>query len=437
MKNLSWGRYPKVSEQRCLPLALYLEDKHQLDLSGSSYLPRGLGRSYGDSCLNEGGNLISTTGSHSILSWNFEQGLLCCQSGISLEQIISVVLPYGWFLPVTPGTKYVTIGGAIANDVHGKNHHRAGAFGNHLVSFELLRSDGEILLCSPQLNSDYFFATIGGLGLTGVILSATIRLMRVPSSWVDQQTLSFSSLREFFQLSDLSDADFEYSVAWLDGQRIDKEVSGLFFRANHSAIGTLAHKASSSIASRIIDATLIPLPLIQRRTSQFFNHLYQVSNSNKLGKAVMDLDSFFYPLDYLKKWNLLYGRRGFLQYQCVFPKKNDPERALAEVFSILAQKKVFPTLVVLKNFGKLPSLGLMSFPVEGTTIALDFVNTGSELFGVLNHLDCIVADRGGRVYPAKDARMSSDRFHEFYQKLDDFRRYVDPKFSSSFWRRVK
>lgn len=429
---MSWGRYPRLAQN-----VVRMSDRHaslQLPAEGS-VLPYGLGRSYGDSCLNGGGTLIATRGLDSFISFDRESGEIVCEAGISLAEIIEVALPHGWFLPVTPGTKFVTLGGAIANDVHGKNHHREGTFGRHVRSFELLRSDGTRLLCSPEENADYFAATIGGLGLTGLVTMATLRLKRVASAFLGGESIKFGGLDEFFELSAESAASHEYVVSWIDclgsGETLGR---GHFLRSNilpaEDAAGRKPRKALP-----LAVPVMPPVSLVNRLTLKAFNAAYYNRQVPRRVERVWGIDSFHYPLDAIANWNRIYGPRGFLQYQVVVPTadQRDVSGVLLEEIALSGQGSF---LVVLKVFGDRPSPGLLSFPMPGTTLALDFPILGDETFKLLDRLDAIVMEARGRVYPAKDARMSPASFARGYPGLETFRKFVDPRMSSSFSRRV-
>ena len=340
-------------------------------------------------------------------------------------------MPRGWFVPVLPGTQWVSVGGAIANDIHGKNHHRAGTFGGHVTCLELLRSSGERVLCSPERNADLFGATIGGLGLTGLILWAEIRLKQVPGSAIAMERVRFACLDEFLDLSS-SDQAYEYTVAWVDclarGPRLGR---GLFLRGDH-APGPLPSSEATHARLRVpID---LPSGFINRKTLAVFNACYYRAQLRARIRKTVHYKPFFFPLDGIGDWNRLYGRDGFFQYQCVVP--DDSGRTISKVLAQVAESRETPSLAVLKRFGTIASPGLLSFPRPGITLATDFANRGPDTLALLEQLDRLVVDAGGAVYPAKDARMSSASFRQFFPAWESFARHIDPKFSSSFWRRV-
>lgn len=397
-------------------------------------LPFGLGRSYGDSCLNDGGDLLLTRALDHIIAFDAECGLIRCEAGVSLEELLQVIVPRGWFLPTTPGTKFVTIGGAIANDIHGKNHHRAGTFGCHVTKLELLRSTGERLICSPSENASWFAATIGGLGLTGLITWAEVQLRRIANSMIEVESLKFANLDEFLAISAESDEHFEHTVAWVDclakGASLGR---GVFLRGNHA--GPENQVLQLHRPPRLSMPVEFPDFALNHFTIQAFNTLYYARAGHAPSHQVVHYDPFFYPLDALSQWNRIYGRRGFFQYQLVVP-FSDNQQAIRKVFARIAASGQGSFLAVLKTFGARPSPGMLSFPCPGVTLALDFPNQGQGTLALFTELDQIVLAAGGRIYPAKDARMTARTFQESYPRWQDFRQYIDPGFSSSFWRRV-
>lgn len=431
--HLSWGLFPKVRDQKYLDIG---NRYSSLPSSPSLLLPRGLGRSYGDSCLNDNQTLIGSSKLNHFISFDEVSGILRCEAGTSFDQVLQLTVPRGWFLPVTPGTKFVTVGGAIANDVHGKNHHYAGNFGHHVLQFELLRSTGERISCSKEENSDLFFATIGGLGLTGFITWAEFKLKKISSAWIKQEQIKFESLNEFFSLASASEKDFEFTVAWVDCVS-GSDVRGIFIRGNYAE--TQAHdnfRVHPTHSFKTVPC-FFPQWALNKLSIKAFNELYHRKNLSKQKTNIVHYDPFFYPLDSIHQWNKIYGKRGFLQYQFVVPYSPRTEHAVADIFKILKQSQMGSFLAVLKTFGSIKSDGLLSFPQEGVTLALDFPNYGEELFKVLEQCDAIVKDCHGSIYPAKDARMSSENFKSFFPHMNEFEKYIDPKFSSSFWRRVR
>jgi FAD/FMN-containing dehydrogenase len=425
----SWGRLPK-SRSQLQPL--YWSTDPLPAAGGGTQLPHGLGRSYGDSCLNEGGMLLPTTAMNRVLAFDPATGVIRCEAGISLDALLQFAVPRGWFLPVTPGTKFVTLGGAIANDVHGKNHHRAGTFGRHVRQFELLRSDGRRRLCSPQENAEWFAATIGGLGLTGLITWAEIALRPITSATIAMESVKFANLDDFFAVSAESDHDFEYTVAWVDclasGPALGR---GIFMRGNHAATGALtAHPAA-----KLKVPVDFPAAALNPYSVKLFNTLYYARLQKRLTLATPHYNPFFYPLDSVSNWNRIYGKRGFFQYQFVVP-QGVTTNAIREIFERIARSGQASFLAVLKTLGDVKSPGLMSFPSPGVTLALDFPNNGRRTEELFQQLDRVVLNAGGRFYPAKDARMSPAAFFQSYPGWKAFATFIDPAFSSSFWRRM-
>src|ERR1700676_5484994 len=361
---LSWGRYPRSNAAQILPLSWASEVPDFNDLS-RPVLVYGKGRSYGDVCLNDGGVLLDSSGLDRFIRFDADTGILRCEAGVTLQSILRLILPAGWFLPVTPGTQFVTVGGAIANDVHGKNHHRAGTFGRHVHRFGLLRSDRGEVLCSPEQNKGLFDATIGGLGLTGLILWAEFQRKRVPGPWIEREQIRFETLEEFFELSAASDENHEYTVAWLDCVSLgNKRAQGIFMRGNHCSTGI--HNSAVPNAGRSIRGFDAPEILINRLTMAAFNWVYFHRQWQRIARSTVGFERFFYPLDGIAAWNRLYGRRGFLQYQFVVPNEN--REAVREILDLLASSREVCTLSVLKVFGAVRSPGLLSFPRPGVTL---------------------------------------------------------------------
>ena len=429
----SWGRYPKAV-QHAVNYYWRTDDLPLSSENGRSFLPFGNGRSYGDVCQNDGGLLLDCGQLDRFIDFDASTGVLRCEAGVSLAQVLDFVVPQGWFLPVTPGTKFVTVGGAIANDVHGKNHHRAGTFGCHVRCFELLRSDGTRTQCSQSENAGYFGATIGGMGLTGVITWAEIQLKAISTSAIDQEIIRFASLDEFFELTAESDQHFEYTVAWVDclakGQQLGR---GLFTRGNHASE---IHKRQPKAPSRRIPFPFDPpFALINRFTLKLFNAAYYRKQFADRVRGLTHYDAFFYPLDAIHNWNRVYGSAGFFQYQCAIP-TNAAVGAIREILQRISRSGAGSFLAVLKMFGEITSPGLLSFPRPGVTLALDFPNRGQQTLDLLNDLDEVTRSTNGAVNPSKDARMAASDFRRSFENHRDFASFIDPNISSSFWRRV-
>lgn len=428
----SWGRYPKA-QQEMKPLQ-WRDDP--LPRSATTLLPRGLGRSYGDSCLNDGGVLVAASGLDRFLAFDEATGMLTCEAGATLDEIIRTFAPRGFFPPVVPGTKFITIGGAIANDVHGKNHHGAGTFGCHVERFTLRRSSGETLACSRTENAGLFAATIGGLGLTGVIVEATVTLKRIASMLVDVETIRFEDFDGFCDLAASSENTFEHTVAWMDAAP-GRPCRGLFMRGEHAADADTARRQENSIEPRWTVPDAVPEFLLNGWTFRAFNFLYYHRHRERASRRRLGFDPFFFPLDAIGAWNRLYGRRGFLQHQCVVPM--DADRSAARLILGLVkgcEPDVACGLAVVKTFGDRQSPGMLSFPRKGVTFALDYPADRRATFELLDRIDRIVRESGGAVYPAKDARMAPETFRAAFPRWQEFARFIDPAFSSSFWRRV-
>ena len=404
------------------------------DIPGeSTILPFGNGRSYGDSCLNVGGALLETRFLDRFIRFDADQGILGCEAGVQLADILRVVVPAGWLPCVLPGTQYVTVGGAIANDVHGKNHHRAGTFGCHVTRFELLRPDGERMSCSAQETPDWFAATIGGLGLTGLVTWAEMRLRRVAGPWLDVESIRCADLHELLELSMESAKDFEYTVAWVDclaqGRRLGR---GIVQRANHAGSGATGRRPAAGAGFAVPFAP--PVSVVNSATLRLCNAGHYHRRARRT-RTVEHYQRFFFPLDGIRHWNRLYGPRGFHQYQCLIPGESAAE-SVRRLLGAIAAAGEGSLLAVLKCFGDRASPGLLSFPRSGITLALDFPNRGAALAALFERLDAIVAQSGGRLYPAKDARMPGRLFRAGYPRLEEFLRFTHPRCSSSFWRRV-
>jgi FAD/FMN-containing dehydrogenase len=433
----SWGRYDEFSKYRHqVQTITWPSDQLSLNGHNQPLLPYGLGRSYGDSCLNDGGILLDTSRLNRFIAFDRQHGVLRCEAGVTIEQIVDLITLQGWFLPVSPGTKHVTVGGAIANDIHGKNHAAAGTFGCHVRQFELLRSNGERLLCSPTENPDWFRATIGGLGLTGLILWAELELKAIPSPFFDVETIKFRNLEEFFDIAAQSDAaGYEYTVAWLDCLATGKSLGrGLFNRGNlaYPPFDRTLHLPKKHRITVPFDA---PNFTLNNFSARAFNLLIYNQQRQRIKRKLMYYEPFFYPLDAIAHWNRIYGKRGFFQYQFVVS-YDDNYQAIKTIIRKIADSGTLPFLNVFKTFGDIRSPGMLSFPRKGVTLAIDFPNKGRPTLDLMEALDQIVKENGGVVYPAKDSRMSAESFQTFYPQWKAFSQYVDPNFSSSFWRRV-
>ena len=424
----SWGRLGRFAH-RVRPL----RDRAAVAsmLAGSAPgIAYGMGRSYGDVCLNPGGTLWSAQGLDRFISFDGDKGIIECEAGVLLKDIQELVVPRGWMLPVTPGTQFVTVGGAVANDVHGKNHHAFGSFGDHVLQLTLLRTDGEKIECGPALHPDWYAATVGGMGLTGIITRVSIALRRVDGAWMTVESVPYTSLQQFFQLADESEKDWEYTVSWIDCVSRNAR-RGIFFRANHSQMSASADYPEGNHRLSFTP----PISLVNRLSLRPFNFAYYHWHRLRAGIEQVHYQPFFYPLDRIQGWNRMYGPKGFYQYQCVIPPERRQE-AVAAMLDETARSNSGSFLAVLKTFGAKPAVGLMSFPRPGATLALDFPNRGEATLALMRRLDAIVAEAGGRLYAAKDARMPANFYADGYSQLSQFVPFRDPGISSALSRRL-
>ncbi|MVV48173.1 FAD-binding oxidoreductase [Pseudomonas sp. PB120] len=429
----SWGRYPNFP-QASNPCYWRNDAPGLLANVVAQYqttLPYGNGRSYGDSCMALTDQVIATRSMNKFLRFDWVTGVIVAEAGVTLAEILCVAIPKGWFLSVTPGTQFATVGGAIANDVHGKNHHKKGTFGNHLLSFDLIRSDNGYMHCSPSENVEMFSATIGGLGLTGLITVAEIQLTPINSSFIDSHVVRFGKLKEFFDLSAGLDHKHEYSVAWIDCLASGSNMGrGVYIVGDHAQYGSLSVNPSNKVNIPLTP----PISVVNNYSLRAFNELYWRAHPRNTKQQRNSYESFFYPLDRINNWNRIYGRRGFQQYQCVIPDENS-EMAIADLLRSIANHGQGSFLAVLKRCGDIQSPGLMSFPLPGTSLALDFPQN-LKLNKLFNQLDEIVRLSGGRLYPAKDAHMKGADFRKAYPEWERLESMRDPTLVSRFWQRV-
>ena len=426
----SWGRYPKYGAKL---VPMHWQGEFPANVAGlaDGALPVGMGRSYGDSCLLNGGNLVVTTGMNRLLGFDAETGVLTAEAGATLAQILDFAVPRGWFLPVTPGTKYVTLGGAIANDIHGKNHHVAGTFGRHVTGFELVRSDGSRRICSPGENADWFGATIGGLGLTGLITWAQVKLRPIVSRMIDYEGIQFHGIDEFLDLTRQSE-HVEYTVSWIDCASTGKNFArGIFMLGDHSR---MAGELKASPEPKLVFPFDAPGFALNHTTVSMFNFAYFHKQMKPNVRALQDYEPFFYPLDKVLHWNRMYGKAGLLQFQYAIPWGAAREGTIA-ILQEVAKSGLASFLAVLKAFGDVPSPGLMSFPQPGITLALDFPIKPDVTFPLFERLADMTREFGGRLYPAKDAAMTAEQFQTFYPQWTELAKFRDPLLTSSFWER--
>ena len=420
----SWGRLKQVARARADLKTPFIAP------TDKTVLPFGNGRSYGDSCHNDEGTLIDSRKRSAVLKFDTATGLLRAESGVLLHDILNVISKSGWFLPVLPGTRFVTLGGAIANDIHGKNHEHRGTFGCHVSSFNLARSDRPDVFCSSVENVNLFEATIGGFGLTGIILDAEIQLVRVPSHHVMEKRTAFKSMRGFMDLANESTA--EYAVAWVDSlARGSKFGRGIFIEGEHAL---QAPDYSYSTPKLNVPFTA-PFPLISGMPLKLFNTAYHFAKSGQKKPELVDPSSFFFPLDAIGEWNKLYGPKGLFQHQCVIPQEGATQ-ILERLLATAQNAGQGSFLTVLKKFGTVTSPGLMSFPKPGFTLTLDFANRGKATRDLLDELDRIVLSVGGRTNPYKDARMNAKTFQEGFPNWEKLGALRDPAIISDFWHRT-
>ncbi len=389
----------------------------------------GMGRSYGDVCLNAGGTLWGMSNLDKLIDFDAATGRLRCEAGVLLQTIQQLFIPRGWMLPVTPGTQRVTVGGAIANDVHGKNHHVVGTFGHHVLGLQLFRTDGALIECGPTLNPEWFSATLGGLGLTGVIVAVELQLRPVAGDCLEVESVVFNDLPAFFEWTDASLKSWEYSVAWLDC--LSKNTRGLLKRANH--VNEYANK--KPVQREFNVRCTPPFSLVNQASLRVFNSLYFHWGVRGLGVHRVHYEPFFYPLDKIADWNRLYGSKGFYQYQCVLP-GTEGLLGLNALLDEIKRHRAGSFLAVLKTFGAIASLGMLSFPKAGVSLALDLPNQGEKTKQLLARLDELVLNFSGRLYCAKNAQMNPELFRAGYPLLDEFLKYRDPGISSGLSRRL-
>ena len=407
-------------------------------------IARGLGRSYNNAAQNDGGLVITTTGMRSVLAFDAEAGLVTCEAGVSLEQLMTRFLPAGWFVPVSPGTRQVTIGGAIAADVHGKNHHSVGSFARHVISFDLLMADGEVAAVTPDASPELFWATAGGMGLTGIILRATVRLKKVETSRLVVDTVRTADIDETMAHLSASDQDYDYTVAWTDclaaGRKLGRSVitSGDF-----ATIGELRYRARTkplafSPRALVGAPPAFPNGLINARSVALLNEAWYRKAPRRRTGEIQTIGAFFHPLDGIRNWNRVYGPAGFRQYQYVVPfgAEDVVRRSLERISALRAPSFV----TVLKRFGA-GDPGLLSFPMPGWTLALDFPARTPWLEPLLGELDEMVLQAGGRLYLAKDSRIPPGLIGQMYPRCEEFRQLrarIDPGqvFGSDLSRRL-
>jgi FAD/FMN-containing dehydrogenase len=405
---------------------------------------RGQGRSYGDAAILTDGLVALSEKANRVISFDEEKGLLEVEAGRTLAQIMSAVVPLGWFPAVAPGTKFVSVGGCVAADIHGKNHHRDGAFGRTVQQLRLVLANGDEKLCSSTLNRELFQATLGGMGLTAIIAAASLQLLRIDNPYIVAQQHRARDLDELLTLLQAPEFDDHYTVAWLDclarGASLGR---GILMRGHHARNEELPRSLNREKMTPAGQFNLnrdLPSWFLNRLTLRAFNELYYRWQGRAQRRFVCHYESFLFPLDRIGDWNRLYGRRGFVQYQCVFP-LSQSRAGVQAVLEESTRSRRASFLGVLKRFGA-EGEGFLSFPRPGYTLTLDFPINDPQLFAFLDRLDEVVLQHEGRVYLAKDARLGAAGFRRMYPRLDEWLRIktqVDPenRFDSDLARRLE
>jgi decaprenylphospho-beta-D-ribofuranose 2-oxidase len=412
-----WGRHPKVRAQVARPERRAEVTAALADRQDTPMLAYGLGRSYGDAALLEGGRMVLTRRLDRMLDFDPETGWLTVEAGVSLEEIVQTFVPRGFFPPVVPGTQFVTVGGALACDIHGKNHHVDGTFADHVRQVELMTGAGDLVTCDAEHEPELFWATVGGMGLTGLVLSMQLRLVRIDNPYIEMESVRVENLDHFFEVSAES-GDFTHTVSWVDCVTTGSAMGrGIFMRGRYAPAGTQGNLSLLQRVGRLAPGLLDlrvdgPNWLLNGASIRAFNETYFRKQPKGVTRSTVHYEPFFFPLDNVRQWNRLYGERGFLQYQFVVP--TDPEhRAVRAVLAEITRSGLGSFLAVIKEFGARRHGGL-SFPAPGVTLALDFGHVGAPLLQLLDRLDAVVLEAGGRVYLGKDARLPREVFRQMY-----------------------
>ncbi len=428
-----WGNYPKSQSYLIRP-----ESVKKIEFSQDNVIPRGLGRSYGDASLNTKNDVLLTERLNRFLSFDEKKGVLKAESGITLSEILEVFVPRGWFLPVTPGTKYVSLGGCVACDVHGKNHHVDGTFVNYVNEIELILADRSHKICSKYKEEKLFTATAGGMGLTGIITEISVQLILIETPYMVVSHYPTRNLDETLEILNDKDKDDKYSVAWIDCLASGKNFGrSIVMNAHHASLSEMGTKRELTKRKKWNLPFHFPSMILNYWTVTAFNMLYYYLQRRTNRPFFVDYDRYFYPLDAVENWNRLYGKRGFVQYQFVVP----TEKGLRNILQAFIDNKIPSFLAVLKRFGPQRS-GLLSFPQQGYTLALDIPIYGDDLFSFLDRMDDKVVTYGGCVYLAKDARLKPEIFRQMYpdfKKWLEIKAQFDPnfKFSSDLSKRLQ
>jgi len=415
-KVTNWGNFPIVEKE------MKSEDSFrkikEFVLNNNEVIARGNGRCYGDASLGE--HIFSTKKLNKFISFDRLNGIIECESGVLLSDVLEISVPQGYFLYVTPGTKLISVGGAIASDVHGKNHHSEGCFSEYVLDFKLMTENGDIIICSKEENSEKFYATIGGMGLTGIILSARFKLKNIETAYIRQESIKAENLDEIFRLFDESES-YTYTVAWIDCLQKGKDIGrSILMRGEHAFAHELPQKLSKNplrLKKKFSPTVPFYFPgfVLNALTVKLFNLLYYKRQTKKEVKNIIDYETYFYPLDAVNDWNKIYGKSGFIQYQMVIPKENGKE-GMKKILETIANSGNGSFLAVLKLFGKNNPEAYNSFPIEGYTLALDF-KVNSKLKKLVEQLDQTVQDFGGRIYLTKDS-MSKSSLTDYLKNVE-------------------
>ncbi len=427
-KITNWGNFPVVEKE--IKSEDSLQKIKDFVLSHKEVIARGNGRCYGDASLGE--NIFSTKRLNKFIGFDKIEGVLECESGVLLSDILEISVPQGYFLNVTPGTKFVSVGGAIASDVHGKNHHSEGCFSEYVLEFKLMKENAEVITCSREENTEDFWATVGGMGLTGIILSAKIKLKNIETAYIRQESIKADNLDEIFQLFEESEG-WLYNVAWIDclqkGENIGRSILMRGYHALREELPPKLHKNPLKNPRKIMPTIPFYFPswVLNSFTIKIFNWLYYNKQTKKSVEGFVHYEPFFYPLDVINEWNKIYGKKGFIQYQMVIPKEKGKE-GMRKILETIADSGNGSFLAVLKLFGKNNPKAYNSFPMEGYTLALDF-KVNNKLKYLVEELDKIVEEFGGRIYLTKDS-MSNPKLTNYLRNVDS------PKFVSLQRKRI-
>lgn len=421
-KIANWGNYPVIEADE-FRFSSTEELRKVLTRDDKPYISRGNGRCYGDASLE--GNTLSTLSCDYVLSFDHALGIFECEAGLTLDQILEIIVPKGWFLPVTPGTKYITVGGAVASDIHGKNHHVDGSFCDHVMEMDIMLASGEVVTCSPFYNEELFEVTRGGMGLTGIILRVKFKLKKIQTSFIRQIQLKAANLQELLHLFH-EYKEYTYTMSWIDCLKSGNGFGrSILMAGEHAEPDELSDKQKREMLKPYSDTMFtfpvnLPSFVLNQYSVKAFNFFYYQKNTKKIINNIIPYDPFFYPLDKILEWNKGYGKNGFLQYQFVLPMESS-EQGMIDILTRINKKGMGSFLAVFKIFGK--QNGLISFPMEGCTLALDFP-IRKDLFPFLDELDQVVLDYGGRLYLTKDARMKREIFWKSYPNASRFKALV-------------